>query len=118
MQTSSLDLTRLEHFTLHIDLPNTLAAIPILLSGLESSASLKQVTLIVSRDCAPDLTVFSHFQFWSAIDESLARLEVYLTVRVNLCLGGALESPAGVEELRGYLPLLSSTRRLLVVAFT
>ncbi|KAJ7171139.1 hypothetical protein C8R46DRAFT_1216735 [Mycena filopes] len=114
-------LPRLEHFILHIDLPSTLAAIPILLSGLEPSASLKQVTLIVSRDCAAssmDLSTFSYSQYWSAIDECLARLEVSLTVRVNLCYGGALESPAGVEELRGCLPLLSSTRRLLVTAFT
>ncbi|KAJ7921932.1 hypothetical protein B0H13DRAFT_1983948 [Mycena leptocephala] len=114
-------LAQLEHFMLHIDFPNMLAAIPILLSGITPGTALQRVTLVVSRDCAPsfnDADVFAHVDYWNAIDEAIARLgPTSLIIRVLLTAGGVLESGVGVlEELRTYFPRLGSTRRLLLVA--
>ncbi|KAJ7617458.1 hypothetical protein DFH06DRAFT_101659 [Mycena polygramma] len=113
-------LPLLEHFCLHVDAPSTLAAVPILLSGITPGASLRRVTLVVSRDCAPfcaELAQFAHVDRWNAIDEAISSFEsTCLTVRVSLAAAGVLESPVGVCEIRACLPRLASTRRLLVAA--
>ncbi|KAJ6504714.1 hypothetical protein C8R47DRAFT_155874 [Mycena vitilis] len=113
-------LPLLEHFCLHVDAPSTLAAVPILLCGIAPGASLRRVTLVVSRDCAPicaELAQFPHVDCWNAIDDTISSFEsTSLTVRVSLVAAGVLESPVGVCEIRACLPHLASTRRLLVAA--
>ncbi|KAJ6447512.1 hypothetical protein C8R45DRAFT_1224870 [Mycena sanguinolenta] len=109
-------LFRLSHFTFHVLAPSALIEVPLLLAQFSPESSLRQLTLITTRDCAPP---YLHKSLWADVDAAVARLPlVSLIVKVSLAFGGVIESDAGVTSLREHLPSLAANSRLRVTATT
>ncbi|KAF7354724.1 hypothetical protein MSAN_01386400 [Mycena sanguinolenta] len=109
-------LFRLSHFTFHVLAPSALIEVPLLLAQFSPESSLRQLTLVTTRDCAPP---YLHESLWADVDAAVARLPlVSLIVKVSLAFGGVIESDAGVTSLRRYLPSLAANSRLRVTTTT
>ncbi|KAJ7476968.1 hypothetical protein B0H11DRAFT_2031438 [Mycena galericulata] len=113
-------LPHLARLTVHVLAPSTLATIPLLLSRLTPETRLQQLTLVVTRDCAPttaDLPSFLYTGLWMDVDAAAGTLaSLFLTVKVSLTSSGVLENELGLVIFRECFPRLNGEARLYIQA--